>query len=125
MTPRVFHEGATGGRRPRIKNFVSINISENFSDTKLDLEFGAPLDVFLKRRKIGKVLGNGSEESRDVLRNVTVRHVRIGVDLKDLDLGLELLKCELTRLGIPRDTIVLYNQNGLAVSEQVYAGDTP
>jgi len=122
MAFRVFRKGATGGR-PRIENYVSINISENFSDAKLDLEFGAPLAVFLKRMGIGKVLGHGSEESRHIPRNVIVRHVRIGVDLSDLDLGLELLKGELARLGIPRDTVVLYEQNGLMVSEPVYAGD--
>jgi len=125
MAFRVFRRGATGRARPRIENYVSINISENFSDAKLDLEFGAPLDAFLKREGIGKVLGHGSEESRHVARNVIVRHVRIGVNLSDLDSGLELLKGELARLGIPRDTVVLYEQNGLMVSESVYAGDAP
>ncbi len=120
MAFEVFHAGAIGEPHPPIENFVSIRIPRDLVETKLDLDFGKPLDAFLKMEGLGKIIGKGSQRSVDIEGHQAKREVGLALDLADLGRGLTALKIELVRLKIPRGTAIQYKRDGLIASEPVY-----
>lgn len=78
--------------------FVVVKVSESVA------KYVGPLDAALTRENLGKVTGSDAD---------------LTVEVTDLWRGLALIKRELLRLGVPRDTRLEYIRSGVRVADSV------
>jgi hypothetical protein len=83
---------------------VVVKVPESVPQLERIAKYDRPLDAALARESLGKVTGTDAE---------------LTVELADLWRGLALIKRELLRLGVPRDTRLEFVQNGVQVADSV------
>ncbi len=101
--------------------FVFVRVPESIQPLDRAAKYEEPLQLALKRAKLGEVTGGGSqltERKPDGSRDI--EWVGIDVELSSLDHGLGFLKQELIRLGAPKGTVLEYERGGKQVEDPVH-----
>jgi hypothetical protein len=100
--------------------FVFVKIPESIMPIERGEKYEDPLDVALKREKLGEVTGGGSQLGEpDAQGAATIDWVGLDVELTDLDRGLPFLKGELLRLNAPKQTTLEFQRAGRQVVEAI------
>lgn len=101
--------------------FVFVRIPESIQPLDRAAKYEDPLQLALDRAKLGAVTGGGSQMSTPKPDgSLGIEWVGIDVELASLDQGLEFLKQELIRLGVPKGTVLEYDGAGQKVEDPIH-----
>lgn len=95
---------------------VHVRLPDPLSPEARVVKYAEPLDEALRREGLGRVVGGGTQLSRER------RIVSVDVDLQllDLDRGVPFVRRALRDLGAPRGSMVEFERFGLAVELPVH-----
>ena len=98
--------------------FVFVRIPQALQPLDRAAKYEDPLNVALKKDRVGEVTGGGSQLSQpDKDGKRSIEWIGIDVDLTNFEKGLPVLKRELLRLGAPRSTVLEYSRDGKKTEE--------
>ncbi len=95
---------------------VHVRLPDPLSPEARVVKYAEPLDEALRREGLGRVVGGGTQLSRE--RRIV--SVEVDLQLLDLDRGVPFVRRVLRDLGAPRGSMVEFERFGLAVELPVH-----
>ncbi len=95
---------------------VHIRLPDPLSPEARMVKYAEPLDEALRREGLGRVVGGGTQLSRE--RRIV--SVEVDLQLLDLERGVPFVRRALRDLGAPRGSMVEFERFGLAVELPVH-----
>ena len=95
---------------------VHVRLPDPLSPAARTVKYSDPLDEALRREKLGRVTGGGTQLTRD--RRIV--SVELDLELVDVEQGVPFVRHALRRLGAPPGSMVEFERFGLAVELPVH-----
>jgi len=95
---------------------VHVRLPDPLSPAARAVKYSDPLDEALRREKLGRVVGGGTQATRD--RRIV--SVELDLELVSVEEGVPFVRHALRRLGAPPGSIVEFERFGLAVELPVH-----